>query len=55
MASEGAELLVTSPHVMLAPGLAIAIVVLSINLLGDAVRDALDPRSRADSLGPARH
>jgi peptide/nickel transport system permease protein len=31
---------------MLVPGLAIFITVLAFNLLGDGLRDALDPRSR---------
>ena len=31
---------------MLAPGLAIAMLVLGLNLLGDGLRDALDPRMR---------
>ncbi|HSL76750.1 MAG TPA: ABC transporter permease [Candidatus Limnocylindrales bacterium] len=33
-----------SPHVILAPGLAITFTVLGFNLLGDGLRDALDPR-----------
>jgi peptide/nickel transport system permease protein len=32
------------PHLWLPPGLMIAITVLSINFIGDALRDALDPR-----------
>jgi peptide/nickel transport system permease protein len=43
---EGQELLYTRPAVSLAPGLAIVITVLALNLLGDSVRDALDPRAR---------
>lgn len=40
------------PHLMLAPGLTIAILVLGLNLLGDGLRDALDPRLRsAERLG----
>ena len=35
------------PHVVLLPGLAIFIVVLALNPVGDAVRDLLDPRARA--------
>jgi ABC-type dipeptide/oligopeptide/nickel transport system permease subunit len=34
----------TAPHLVFYPGLAIMIVVLSFNLLGDGLRDALDPR-----------
>lgn len=36
----------TAPHVALLPGAAIFVVVLCCNLLGDALRDALDPRLR---------
>ncbi|MDP3062211.1 MAG: ABC transporter permease [Chloroflexota bacterium] len=34
------------PHIVLAPGLAIGLVVLAVNLFGDSLRDALDPRLR---------
>ena len=43
MSSEGRDFLYTSPHMAFVPGVAILIVVLSFNLLGDGVRDALDP------------
>ena len=43
---DGQGLLYTRPAVSLAPGLAIVITVLALNLLGDGVRDALDPRAR---------
>jgi peptide/nickel transport system permease protein len=43
---DGQDLLYTRPAVSLAPGLAIVITVLALNLLGDGVRDALDPRAR---------
>lgn len=46
MISEGQAYLVHRPWVCLAPGLAIAITVLGFNLLGDGLRDALDPRLR---------
>jgi len=36
--------LFTAPHIILAPGLAITLTVLAFNLLGDGLRDALDPR-----------
>ncbi|GGS56040.1 peptide ABC transporter permease [Planobispora rosea] len=35
-----------APHFMLVPGLAIFITVMAFNLLGDGLRDALDPRAR---------
>jgi ABC-type dipeptide/oligopeptide/nickel transport system permease subunit len=34
----------TAPHLVFFPGFAIALTVLSFNLLGDGLRDALDPR-----------
>jgi peptide/nickel transport system permease protein len=33
-----------APHIAIAPGLIIAVVVLCVNLLGDTLRDVLDPR-----------
>ena len=44
MLSEGQLVLLTSPHVALAAGLAIIAAVLGFNLLGDGLRDVLDPR-----------
>lgn len=43
---DGQNLLYSRPMVALAPGIAIAITVLTLNVLGDGVRDALDPRSK---------
>ena len=36
--------LFNAPHIILAPGLALTLTVLAFNLLGDGLRDALDPR-----------
>ena len=44
MLSGGRELLLKAPWVMAFPGMAIFTVVLGLNLLGDGLRDALDPR-----------
>lgn len=44
MLSRGREFITLSPHLALFPGLAISLVVLGFNLLGDGLRDALDPR-----------
>ncbi|ADI14254.1 ABC transporter permease [Truepera radiovictrix] len=44
MLARGREYLATAPHVATFPGLAIILVVLGFNLVGDALRDALDPR-----------
>lgn len=46
MLSEGRNFLFNAPHVALFPGLAIVIVVLAFNLLGDGLRDALDPKNK---------
>ncbi len=43
---DGQDLLYTRPAVALAPGIAIALTVLALNVFGDGVRDALDPRSK---------
>jgi len=50
MLGEGRKILFTSPHVSVIPGLTIFAVVMSINLLGDGVRDVLDPRLRSGAL-----
>jgi peptide/nickel transport system permease protein len=44
MVSEGRRFLALAPWATIAPGLAISLVVLGFNLLGDGLRDALDPR-----------
>ena len=44
MISIESQQLFNAPHVILAPGLAITLTVLAFNLLGDGLRDALDPR-----------
>lgn len=46
MLNEGRGYLRDAPWVTAAPGLAIALTVLAVNLLGDALRDAWDPRRR---------
>jgi peptide/nickel transport system permease protein len=44
--NNGQELLYTRPWVSIAPGIMIVLTVLSLNVLGDGVRDALDPRAK---------
>jgi len=46
MLADSKDLIVSNPWVMAMPGLAILITVLAINLMGDGLRDALDPRLR---------
>jgi ABC-type dipeptide/oligopeptide/nickel transport system permease subunit len=44
MLAGGRPYLRSAPHLVLFPGLAISLVVLGLNVVGDALRDALDPR-----------
>ncbi len=46
MIADGQDLIVTRPWLSLAPGLAIIITVISLNVFGDGLRDALDPRAK---------
>ncbi|PZU92245.1 MAG: glutathione ABC transporter permease GsiD [Chelatococcus sp.] len=48
MASLGRDALFFAPHISLLPSLVIIAIVLCVNLLGDALRDLLDPRMRND-------
>jgi len=50
MLGEGRKLLFTAPHVSVIPGLMIFVLVMSINLVGDGVRDVLDPRLKSGAL-----
>lgn len=44
MLSEGRNYMLTSPHLVIIPGMAIVLTALSANLMGDGLRDALDPK-----------
>ena len=46
MIEEGRDRLATAPGLSLFPGIAIALTVLAINVFGDGLRDALDPRAK---------
>jgi ABC-type dipeptide/oligopeptide/nickel transport system permease subunit len=46
MVATGRDFLLVTPHITTIPGLAIMLAVLGFNLLGDGLRDALDPRLR---------
>lgn len=52
MISEGRESLVNAWWIATFPGAAIALAVIAFNLLGDGLRDALDPRSPGATLPP---
>jgi len=47
---DGDGLIRSRPGVALAPGLAIALTVLALNVLGDGIRDALDPRAKVRGI-----
>ena len=44
MVGQGSNFLLSAPWIALFPGLFIALIVLSINIIGDGLRDVLDPR-----------
>lgn len=44
--AEGQARIVTAPWLAIVPGIAIALTVLSLNIFGDGLRDALDPRAK---------
>jgi len=46
MLNEGKDFLRRAPHMITFPGIAIMLVVLSLNFIGDGLRDALDPHIR---------
>jgi oligopeptide transport system permease protein len=48
LASEGRDFMATAPWQIFYPGLALAVTLLSMNFLGDGLRDALDPQLRKD-------
>lgn len=51
MLNDARGFLTYAPWMALAPGLTIFFTVLSINLLGDTLRDVLDPRLRGEPQG----
>jgi peptide/nickel transport system permease protein len=46
MISEGVERIVSAPHLAIAPGVMLVLTVLSLNVFGEGVRDALDPKAQ---------
>jgi ABC-type dipeptide/oligopeptide/nickel transport system permease subunit len=50
MLGDASSMLMPSWHLVLFPGIAIIITVLSFNLLGDGLRDAFDPRLRGTTM-----
>ena len=46
LTADGYEVIYSAPHLVLIPGLMIILTVLSLNVFGDGLRDALDPRAK---------
>jgi peptide/nickel transport system permease protein len=46
MLSDSQTLMALAPHLAIIPGLCIVVTVLGLNLLGDGLRDIVDPRLR---------
>ena len=46
MIDEGVDRIVTAPHQAIVPGVMLVLTVLSLNVFGDGVRDAFDPRAK---------
>jgi len=46
MIDEGVDRIISAPHLAIAPGVMLVLTVLSLNIFGEGVRDALDPRSK---------
>jgi peptide/nickel transport system permease protein len=46
MIDDGVTRIATAPHLAIVPGLMLVLTVLSLNVFGDGVRDALDPRAK---------
>jgi len=46
MIAEGRNFIVMAPHVSTFPGIALMLAIVGLNLLGDGLRDTLDPRLR---------
>jgi peptide/nickel transport system permease protein len=44
--ADGQDRIATAPWLAIIPGIAIVLTVLSLNIFGDGLRDALDPRSK---------
>ena len=47
MCNDGIKTMLTHPHELALPALVISVTVLAFNLLGDGLRDALDPQGRS--------
>jgi len=48
MIRDGSNYMLVAPHIVLAPGIALLLIVLSVNMLGDRLRDQLDVKKQKD-------
>jgi peptide/nickel transport system permease protein len=46
MINDGIAKITTAPHLTIVPGVMLVLTVLSLNIFGDGVRDAFDPRAK---------
>jgi peptide/nickel transport system permease protein len=46
MIDEGVQRIITAPHLAIVPGAMLVATVISLNIFGDGVRDAIDPRAK---------
>ena len=46
MISQGVKTIINAPHLAIVPGVMLVVTVLSLNVFGDGVRDAIDPRAK---------
>jgi peptide/nickel transport system permease protein len=46
MIDDGVTRIITAPFLAIVPGAMLVLTVLTLNIFGDGVRDALDPRSK---------
>lgn len=51
MLSDGVDLVTTAPHLTLVPGIMLIITVLAVNIVGDGLRQAFDPRATIGKRG----
>ena len=54
MLGDGRNLIQVAPHVATIPGLVILLLAIGINLVGDGIRDVLDPRLKSGGLARTR-
>ena len=54
MLGEARAAIITSPYTSVVPGVMILIIVMAINLVGDGIRDVLDPRLKSGALSTPR-